>query len=139
MGRLFSIDEANALLPTLERQLERLRQIGRSSRDLNEKLADLEAKARSNGRDHASEIQGLRESLAENRREASVVIEEITALGCDVKSVDEGLVDFPSGRAGRVVYLCWKSGEERIRYWHELDAGFAGRRLLDGETGPAQT
>jgi hypothetical protein len=44
--------------------------------------------------------------------------------------VDQGLVDFPHLKEGREVYLCWKHGEEDIRYWHEIDAGFAGRKRI---------
>ena len=48
-----------------------------------------------------------------------------------LKDPRTGLVDFRSVRDGRVVYLCWRLGEDRIRYWHDLDAGFAGRQPLD--------
>ncbi|MGH7488523.1 MAG: DUF2203 domain-containing protein [bacterium] len=51
-------------------------------------------------------------------------------MGCELKGVDEGLIDFPSEREGQTVYLCWKLGEERIEWWHELDTGFAGRQRL---------
>lgn len=135
MPRLFSVEEANALLPTIEQHLARVGELRLAAREVNEELADLEIKARSNGRDHSDDLRLLRARLDELRQGASAAIEAITALGCDVKSLDEGLVDFPARRGGRVVYLCWKRGEDRIRYWHELDAGFAGRQPLDDEFG----
>jgi hypothetical protein len=54
----------------------------------------------------------------------------INSWGCELKGVDEGLIDFPSEREGRVVYLCWRLGEDAIRWWHEIDSGFAGRQPL---------
>ncbi|MDE0506470.1 MAG: DUF2203 domain-containing protein [Candidatus Poribacteria bacterium] len=47
-----------------------------------------------------------------------------------IKNIDPGLVDFPHLRDGREVYLCWQFGEDEIRYWHDVDAGFAGRQPL---------
>ena len=52
--------------------------------------------------------------------------------GVELKDYFAGLVDFPSRREGRVVYLCWRFGEPAVAYWHELEAGFAGRQKLDG-------
>lgn len=129
--------EANALLPQLIRQFERLREIRLVAQDVREELADLEIRARSNGWDHADELRGLRSRLEEIYQEGRAVVEEITALGCDVKSVEEGLVDFPAMCGQRIVYLCWKFGENEICYWHELDAGFAGRRALNDGFTPA--
>jgi hypothetical protein len=51
-------------------------------------------------------------------------------MGVEVKGIDEGLVDFPSERDGRVVYLCWRIGEPDILYWHEVHTGFQGRQPL---------
>ena len=64
----------------------------------------------------------------------SSLVNSIQEIGCIVKSIDEGLVDFPHVREGREVYLCWKYGEPDIAYWHEVDAGFAGRTPLDKDT-----
>ena len=60
-------------------------------------------------------------------------VERLQAIGCEVKSIEEGLIDFPHWRKGQEVYLCWKLGEQDIEYWHETDAGFAGRRKLADE------
>ena len=57
-------------------------------------------------------------------------MEEFAATGVELKGIDEGLVDFRSTRDGRVVYLCWRLGEETIAFWHELDVGFPGRQPL---------
>jgi len=55
----------------------------------------------------------------------------IEALGCVVKDLDRGLVDFPSRREDQTVFLCWRLGETSIRYWHGLKEGFAGRKPLE--------
>jgi hypothetical protein len=57
-------------------------------------------------------------------------IEEIEEFDILIKSVDEGLLDFPSKRFNEEVWLCWKIGEEKIRFWHGKDEGFIGRKPL---------
>jgi hypothetical protein len=56
---------------------------------------------------------------------------ELAALGVEFKDYVQGLVDFPAQREGRTVYLCWRLGESAVEYWHEVDAGYAGRQPLD--------
>ena len=59
-------------------------------------------------------------------------VTRLQKLGCLVKSVEQGLVDFPHLKEGREVYLCWKHGEDDILFWHEIKAGFGGRtRIID--------
>ena len=62
-------------------------------------------------------------------------LERLAARGIRVKDPKQGLVDFPALRAGREVWLCWKVGEATVEFWHDLDAGFAGRQRID-EEGP---
>ena len=131
MPQFFTVEEANALIPGLEKQFERLGRLRQSARDLREELAKLELKAHSNGRDYAGDIAELRHRQESLQAESRTINEEILALGCELKSADEGLVDFPSRHRGRVIYLCWKRGEERIGFWHELTTGFAGRRPIE--------
>jgi hypothetical protein len=130
MARLFTRAEANALLPRLTREFELLHQLRSTARDQRAELARLEAKGKSNGRDVASEIREHQERLEKIGAQAKAILDGITGLGCEIKDVDQGLVDFPSPRDGRTVYLCWKVGEESIGYWHELSTGFAGRQPL---------
>jgi hypothetical protein len=58
------------------------------------------------------------------------LINRIEAHGCVVKDIDLGLLDFPSMREGRPVYLCWKAGEVELTHWHGTDESFADRKLL---------
>ena len=65
-------------------------------------------------------------------RELRALIAEVAALGAEVKDLDIGLIDFRMRKGAREVYLCWKLGEgDRIAYWHELDAGYRGRKLIE--------
>lgn len=56
---------------------------------------------------------------------------ELAALGVEFKDYTQGLVDFPALREGRIVYLCWRLGEPAVEFWHEIDAGYAGRQPLE--------
>lgn len=85
-------------------------------------------------------LQDLRRRVAAYRRNPSdpvaqeirALVHEIGHLGIEVKDPAQGLIDFRAMRDGHEVYLCWKLGEgSRILYWHELEAGIAGRRAID--------
>ena len=74
---------------------------------------------------HARSLfRGYYEALSEG-------LEEIRAMGGDVKDLDLGLVDFPGRRGSDDILLCWRLGEKRIEYWHTVEGGFANRRRLD--------
>jgi hypothetical protein len=65
-------------------------------------------------------------------REIEALLREIAELGAEVKDPEQGLIDFRTLRRGREVYLCWKLGEgDRISFWHDLEAGFAGRKIIE--------
>lgn len=132
-GRLFTLEEANALLPQVRDSLaaiqERAAQIGQ----LQARLAAFREQKQSDT--HAVQGEGrMVVALMQEAEQIAVEIRsamaELAALGCELKDVQLGLVDFPALREDRVVYLCWRAGEDEIRYWHELDAGFAGRQPL---------
>ena len=123
-ARHYTLEEASELLPRVVELLERMR----SARD---RLGDREAREAlseagptngggSPGRTVSEGFVELRDSMAE-LRELEVVLRDL----------DRGLLDFPSLRDGQEVYLCWQEGEDAIRFWHEPDAGFGGRRPLD--------
>jgi hypothetical protein len=64
-------------------------------------------------------------------------VERIQAAGCLIKDLDIGLVDFPARLNDEEIYLCWRLGEDRIRFWHRPEEGFAGRKPIDpNDTGP---
>ena len=122
--RLFTLEEANALLPTLQEILDDLA-VHRDA--LREKAPHMEPILRAaigNGGGKAGSEYGL-----ETYR-LYVAVERIRELGVVLKDLDMGLLDFPHEREGRVVFLCWHPPEERVAYWHDLDAGYAGRQPI---------
>jgi len=67
-------------------------------------------------------------------------IEKIQSTGCIVKDIEKGLVDFPARLNDEDVFLCWRLGEERIRFWHRQNEGFAGRKPIDpSDVGPQES
>ena len=125
---LFSVEEANALLPRLIPILTELRELKTELDDARRSLAGLTPAMRSNG--HAAESATLERRLREVATIITERVRQVAALGVEVKDLDHGLIDFPSLRGGRIVYLCWRLGEGDVAYWHDLDTGFAGRRPL---------
>lgn len=136
MARLFTLDEAIALLPTIQPILHRIMdlriRLERAERD----TVSLHWKARTNGHVNYAgasgagaldEVQSQRTTL---RNELNAELVRLHELGVELKDPAIGLIDFRSLREGRVVYLCWRLGEPTIAYWHDLDAGFASRRPL---------
>lgn len=124
--KLFTIDEANALLPSVR---EILRKIQRSRRRLSKyrEAAKLAADGAEQG-GGGMEGGALYATILTNFTEE---IAELDALGVQLKDFDRGLVDFPSLREGRVVLLCWQLGEgDELEWWHDMDAGFGGRTPL---------
>ncbi len=130
--KLFSLREANALLPRIAATVTRLQEIFVQFKEYAEGQSYPTSLLRSNGYPppaSGSSLPSLRKVQA-LRAEAESLIEEIVAQGVTLKDIEQGLIDFPAERDGRVVYLCWKQGEDEIRFWHELDTGFAGRQPL---------
>jgi hypothetical protein len=81
-------------------------------------------------RDKLMESRARRDALAGKLKES---VEIIQRYGCLIKDLEKGLIDFPTSYRGREVYLCWKMGEDRIAWWHEVEDGFRGRRPIDRE------
>ena len=121
----FTLDEANFLIPWLVEIFQKLELLRQEYTTIQERLADLE-KASGNLADYES----LKVSAGRLARQIEEGVEEILDQGIIIRDVSRGLVDFPSQRNGREVYLCWIGGEERIDYWHETDRGFSHREPL---------
>ncbi|HKZ78663.1 MAG TPA: DUF2203 domain-containing protein [Pyrinomonadaceae bacterium] len=124
--KVFTVEEANALLPEVRKLLRRIQRAHRKVFSYKED-AKLAAQA-------AEEGGG---GLADGSTYAVLIMQlvattgELEALGVQLKDFERGLVDFPSLRDGRVVLLCWQMGEgDHLEWWHDVDAGFAGRTPL---------
>ena len=122
--KLFTLEEAKSLLPELRRLFVRIK----AERAKLQRLAP-EAKLASA---HASENGGSAQGIPYAQAILNLMdaTENIHALGVEIKDLDRGLCDFPALREGRVVYLCWVFGEDDIEWWHDIEAGFAGRQPL---------
>lgn len=137
---VFTVDEANELLPRMRRVLRSIRETQEAAAELHERLQILDAlwgeKVTRPGNPDHEEYADLRSRLAEAARSVQASVEgEIRASGVrfPVGGLEHGLLDFPTSWEGRWVYLCWHAGEDRVRFWHEVDAGYRGRRPITDE------
>lgn len=129
--RFFTVEEANRTLPLVSRIMA---DIVEENGRLQELLPSLkEARGRARRNPAALEALGrLRTEVAAISARLEGYLEELAKVGCVFKG-PQGLVDFYSMREGRPVFLCWRYGEDEIRWWHELEGGFAGRQELEPE------
>ena len=125
---LFSLDEANALIPKLELIMERMQRRGIELREAIEALARADGEPLSNI--EVSDLLERRPELRELVDELETLIHEIESCGGQFKGLELGLVDFPSEIDGQVGLLCWQYGEKEITHWHPLESGFDGRQPL---------
>jgi len=130
-NKLFTVDEANAMLPLVRAIVKDLAELSRDVIDRRQRLDHL-----LEGRDldrqdvYSSELAQVEEDLGKDSRRLREYVEELRELGVEPKNAPEGLVDFPSMIDSRLVFLCWKLGEVEVMYWHDIEAGFAGRQPL---------
>lgn len=128
-ARHFTVEEARALVPRLRGLLTAMQA---EKQEIDREVVALQRLAllaHQNG--HGVEALHHERRLAELVRALRQKLRVVSALGVEVKDLDLGLVDFPSLRDGREVYLCWKVDEPTVAYWHELDAGYRGRQPLE--------
>ena len=130
MPRFFTVEEANLELPRLRQWLPRLQARRRRLDVVQRKLGELTLKAAANGNLLEEEVHATQREAKRLTDELDKLIARINHLDCELKDIERGLVDFPSLREGREVYLCWRLGEPEVAFWHELDAGFGGRQPL---------
>jgi hypothetical protein len=119
--KLYTVEEANALLPFLAPTLIELRAKSAEAERIQETM---ERAAVTNGGSQRAEKWN--KTLAR----VSELVERLNEWEVQVRDLETGLVDFPAHVDGRMAYLCWKLGEPEVRYWHSPEDGFRGRRLL---------
>jgi hypothetical protein len=136
--RYFTLDEARRTLPQVRACIERLQALAAEAARLQQAMQEGGQAARQippahNGAARNGSGRRVYDALARTEAlegEMRLLAEELDEIGCEVKDVETGLVDFRAMRDGRAVYLCWRLGEDDISFWHELDTGFAGRQPL---------
>ena len=132
--RIFSVEEANRLLPKVKALLQALRTQRESLRTLEETVAIVELEGlQGNGTLSATAQAKTAEQTTQwhaSMETFQEMLSQLDTLGGQLKDLDEGLIDFFTVHQGQLVYLCWKDGEAAIRYWHPLEDGFSGRRPI---------
>lgn len=129
--RYFTPDEANAALESVRPLAERLVVQRRSMLEAQARQEALGQRLAGNGGGTGpGGPAAAAEDVERAMRAIAELVDEIQALGAQVKDLDSGLLDFPTLREGEEALLCWRVGEEDIRYWHGLGDGFAGRQPL---------
>ena len=123
--RIFTLEEANSLIPRLRAILEEVAAEWSLVKKLHPEIQKARDAASSNG------FSPYGVTYVETVSHLMFLVQQVKEMGVLLKDVDKGLCDFPYVRQGRVVYLCWHLGEEAIEYWHDIETGFAGRERLD--------
>lgn len=124
--RHFTLLEANSALPLVKRIVADIVRTHAEAAKLQQLL------------ERSSKNQSITQSTLEQAmHRLEDFVDELSEVGCDLKDYQMGLIDFTGRHQGRDICLCWKLGEEKIAYWHEMESGFAGRKpvalLKEGE------
>lgn len=132
--RIFTVDEANRLLPAIDAIFREMDARSARARELSDLIGDLESYWGPGIEDAANADRAmyatLKEELARVLGELNDATIRLSALGCELKDPNRGLVDFYAYVNGELVYLCWQRGERSVGYFHTLEAGFPGRKPL---------
>lgn len=137
VGKTFTLNEAQTLLPLVESLLLRTQAAGRKAAELEAEMQQLSQRIFLSGglRVDVPTVAKRRAEREKALKEAQDTLAEIDEIGVQVKDLDQGLLDFPCLLDGETVLLCWKQGEKEIGYWHTMDGGYAGRKPLDARFG----
>jgi hypothetical protein len=125
MPRYFNLEQANKTLEIVRPMMEEIQAIRQEILARQPEAWPAVERAAGNGGSHDASL------LALNFGRLDDLVHQILDTGALIKDLDTGLVDFPALRGGKEVYLCWQVGELHIDFWHEVEAGFAGRQPID--------
>jgi hypothetical protein len=140
--KVFTVERANSALPLVRRIVADIVAEHPRWKDLVARYELAAAGARPEWGESEGQI-ALRREIDAVAHRINGFVDELTAIGCVLKGFEDGLVDFYGLQEGRLVFLCWRLGEDGVQHWHELDAGFGGRQRItpafvttEGEPGP---
>ncbi len=126
MFSFFTTNEANAVLPDVikkfENALAKRNEISKLEKEMQMSLSTTNS---------FEEYVNLKQNLNSAMTKFYESVEILENTGVVVKSIEQGLLDFPSKRFEAEVWLCWKHGETEIKFWHEKDSGFMGRKPIE--------
>lgn len=134
MFRYFTISEANEALPDVAQKFREIAERRGAIKDIERRLQEALAPGGGQNNSDGGNVQTYMELKQELNAAVTKLyrsIEVLEAAGVSLKGIDEGLVDFPSKRFDEDVWLCWKAGEPEIKFWHDTDSGFMGRKPIE--------
>jgi len=126
--KIFSLSEAERALPLVRRIVA---DIQAAYAELRTARDDLRLASAQPSESEGGALKGLRTAVDQDAERVRELIRELEAVGGHLKDFEKGLVDFYALLDDRLVYLCWRLGEDRITHWHEVNAGFGGRQPID--------
>jgi hypothetical protein len=137
VSKIFSLSEAQTLLPVVEALLRKAQTAAARTGELDREMQELNQRIFLAGGMHVNVAKAARRRAERERalQETRDTLAEMEEIGVQVKDLEKGLLDFPSTMDGQEILLCWKLGEAEIGYWHTAEDGFAGRKPLDGRHG----
>ncbi|MBM3726514.1 MAG: DUF2203 family protein [Acidobacteria bacterium] len=133
MARYFRLEQAERLLPTVELSIRKALELKQSAQEASDTLEShmRHLKMAGGAFVNYNRLHALKDQRDQSMGALKRLLEEIHELGCQVKDLDIGLLDFPTLYRGEEVLLCWKLGETGISFWHGLTEGFRGRKAID--------
>ena len=126
----FTLEEANTLVPWLQERFHGLETRRQEYISLKNQFDEIVHDPTKDGSTEDPELAQTAAHLKDLAGQIEDAVQEILDRGIIVRDVTSGLVDFPSQRDGREIFLCWIGGEDRIEFWHETDQGFQNRKPL---------
>ena len=126
MDNYFTIKSANEMLPTIIEKFQKIKQEKNEVEKMEQKL-----QVNLSGTSNLDNYVTLKQNLNASVTRFYSSIEELEKTGVVLKGIEEGLLDFPSKKFDDEIWLCWKEGETEIKFWHEKDVGFNGRKPID--------
>lgn len=131
MPRYFTREEAERLLPQIRPLMEEVQRRSMVFDQLRREVEAVEGRLKGNGHlGEAKKLEERQQAMRDVRQGIATLVDEVQALGVEVKDLTMGLVDFRAVREGQEVYLCWRVGEPRVAWWHPLETGFSSRQKL---------
>jgi hypothetical protein len=122
----FTLKEANAILPSIIRKFKDLANLKNEIIRIQTEM-ETNSRYRSSFKEYVLKKQELNTALSSFYK----AVEDMEGTGVVIKSIDDGLLDFPSLRFNEEIWLCWKEGETEIKFWHGKDEGFSGRKPIE--------
>jgi hypothetical protein len=131
--KIFTLDEAQSMLPLVESLLKRAIESKQAAEEIDNELSALSRRIHLAGgmTVNIGKIAAQRTAMEQHIQRARETVAEIEEIGVQLKDIDSGLLDFPCRVEDEVVLLCWKSGETAIEHWHTMESGFQGRQPID--------